>query len=64
MINKILTALDTNNDKEKHAVMVQLIDWSKAFDRQDATLGLDNFVKYGVRPTLISVLKSFLRIGQ
>ena len=34
MVNKILTILDTNNEGEKYAVLAQLIDWSKAFDRQ------------------------------
>ena len=34
MINKILTALDKNSSSESMAVLVELIDWSQAFDRQ------------------------------
>ena len=59
MINRILTMLDTNNKDEKYAIVAQLIDWSKAFDRQDPRLGIEAFIRNGVRPTLISVLISF-----
>ena len=61
MVNKILTILDTNNEKEKYAVLAQLIDWSKAFDRQDPTLGIKSFIKNGVRPTLIPLLISYFQ---
>ena len=59
--NKILTILDTNNDFEKNAVLAQLVDWSKAFDRQDPKLGVQCFNKNGVRPTLIPVLISYFQ---
>ena len=59
MINRILTMLDTNNKDEKYAIVAQLIDWSKAFDRQDPRLGIEAFIRNGVRPTLIPVLISF-----
>ena len=61
MVNKILTILDTNNDTEKYAVFAQLIDWSKAFDRQDPTLGIKAFIRNGVRPTLIPLLVSYFQ---
>ena len=61
MINKILTILDTNNDHEKYAVVAQLVDWSKAFDRQDPKIGIESFIQNGVRPTLIPVLISYLQ---
>ena len=61
MVNRILTILDSNNDHEKYAVMAQLIDWSKAFDRQDPKLGIEAFTKNGVRPSLIPVLISFFQ---
>ena len=38
LVHQILSILDTNNDNEKYAVIAQLVDWSKAFDRQDAKL--------------------------
>ena len=59
MINRILTILDVNNEKEKNAVITQLIDWNKAFDRQDPKLGIQSLIKIGIRPTLIPVLASF-----
>ena len=61
MINKILTILDTNNFKEKYAVIAQLVDWSKAFDRQDPKLGIKSFIRNGVRPTLIPILMSYFQ---
>ena len=61
MLNRILSILDTNTTKEKYAVMAHLIDWSKAFDRQDPKLGLQNFIENGVRPTLIPILMSFFQ---
>ena len=61
MVHQILTILDSNDQKEKYAVIVQLIDWSKAFDRQDPKLGVEAFIKNGVRPTLIPVLISFFQ---
>ena len=36
------------------------LDWSNAFDRQDPTLGVNKFIKLGVRPSLIPVLSSYL----
>lgn len=61
MVNKILTSLDVNSSHEKYAVVAQLIDWSKAFDRQDAKLGIEAFIRNGVRATLIPVLISFFQ---
>ena len=61
MINRILTILDRNNDEEKYAVVAQLVDWSKAFDRQDPTLGIQSFIRNGVRPSLIPVLISYFQ---
>ena len=61
MVNKILTTLDSNNQKEKLAVIAQLVDWSKAFDRQDPKLGLNAFIANCVRPTLVPILASFFQ---
>ena len=61
MINNILTILDTNNEKEKYAVVAQLVDWSMAFDRQDPKLGIESFIRNGVRPTLIPLLVSYFQ---
>ena len=61
MVNKILTILDSNNDDEKYAVLAQMVDWSKAFDRQDPKIGIESFIKNGVRSTLIPVLISYFQ---
>ena len=52
MVNQILTILDTNNEYEKYAVLAALVDWSKAFDRQEPKLGIEAFIENGVRPSL------------
>ena len=57
MIDRILTVLDTNNQQEKHAVIVQLVDWAQAFDRQCHKLGVKSFIKNGVCKSLIPLLK-------
>ena len=61
MIDQILTYLDTNNDKEADEVIVQLIDWSQAFDRQCPTLGIKSFIENGVRKSIIPVLTNYFQ---
>ena len=43
------------------AVIALLVDWNKAFDRQDPLLGIRAFIKNGVRPSLIPILASFFQ---
>ena len=59
MIHRILSALDNNSRRETFAVVANLIDWSKAFPRQCPKLGVESFIKNGVRPSLIPVITSF-----
>ena len=61
MINRILTALDNNSRKEVFAVVANFIDWSKAFPRQCPKLGVESFIKNGVRPSLIPVLVNYFQ---
>ena len=61
MVDKILTILDSNREDEKSAVLAMMVDWSKAFDRQDPKLGIQSFMKNGVRPSMIPVLISFFQ---
>ena len=61
LLNRVLTAVDTNSQKEAFAVIVQMIDWSQAFDRQSHTLGIQSFLKNGVRHSLIPILISFFQ---
>ena len=44
---------------EHTAVIATLCDWSKAFDRTDATLAIKSFQDNGVRSCLIPILISF-----
>ena len=61
MINRILTTLDSSSRKKTVAVVASLIDWSKAFPRQCPKLGVESFIRNGVRPALIPVLTSFFQ---
>ena len=61
MVDRILTILDTNNQQEKRAVIVQLVDWAQAFDRQCPKLGVKSFIKNGVRKSLIPLLISYFQ---
>ena len=61
MLNRILTAVDQNSRKEAFAVLVTMVDWSQAFDRQSHKLGIQSFIENGVRPSLIPILISFFK---
>ena len=53
MIHQILLALDNNTSQESKAVIASLYDWKSAFDKQCPKLGLESFMKNGVRPALL-----------
>ena len=61
MVDRILTILDTNNQKEAYAVIAQLVDWAQAFDRQCPRKGIESFVKNGVRRSIIPVLINYFQ---
>ena len=61
MLHQILTNLDNNSQSEAFAVIISMIDWSQAFDRQSHVLGIESFIKNGVRPSLIPVLLNFFQ---
>ena len=48
MLNRILTAVARNSQKEAFAVIVTLIDWAQAFDRQSYKLRMQSFIENGV----------------
>ena len=64
MLHKILVSVDKNSKSEAYAVLIQMIDWSQAFDRQSHTLGVKSFIRNGVRSSLIPVLISFFKNRQ
>ena len=61
MLDTIHTQLDVNNQSEAYATIIGMIDWSKAFDRQCHKLGVQSFIKNGVRRDLIPILISFFQ---
>ena len=61
MVHKILTAVDPNSQKEAFAVVLGMIDWSQAFDRQSHFLGIKSFIDNGVRPSLIPMMINFFQ---
>ena len=61
MIHTILCKLDNNSKGEILAVIANLYDWSQAFDLQCPKLGLQSFIRNGVRPALLPVLKNYFQ---
>ena len=61
LLHQVLTSLERNSQSEAFAVVMSMVDWSKAFDRQSHVLGVHSFIDNGVHPSLIPVLLSFFQ---
>ena len=61
MLHQVLLNLDSSKPSESSAVLMSMIDWSQAFDRQSHILGIQSFIDNGVRPSLIPILISFFQ---
>ena len=61
MLHEILLNLDSSSQSQSFAVIMSMIDWSKAFDYQSHILGIQSFIDNGVRPSLIPILLSFFQ---
>ena len=61
LIHRILESTDKNSQNEKVAVLATMIDWKSALSRQDHTLGVQSFIKNGVRNSLIPILISYFQ---
>ena len=61
MIHRILEALDNNSKGDTFAVIANLIDWNNAFPRQCPKLGIESFMRNGVRPALVPVLVNYFQ---
>ena len=59
MLHKILTAVDKNSQSEAFSVIIGMIDWKQAFDRQCHKLGIQSFINNGVRSSLIPILINY-----
>ena len=60
-IDRILASTDEGKKRESLAVLVTLVDWKEAFPRQCPKLGIESFIKNGVRPALIPLLINFFQ---
>ena len=60
-VDRILAALDKNSKSKSCAVLATLVDWKQAFPRQCPKLGVESFLRNGVRPALIPVLISYFQ---
>ena len=61
MLHRILLAVDKSSRRETVAVIANMIDWNNAFPRQCPKLGVESFIKNGVRPALIPVLVNYFQ---
>ena len=61
MLNKILTSIDKSSKEEAFCAILNMVDWSQAFDRQSHRLGVQSFIDNGVRPALIPILVNFFQ---
>ena len=61
MIDKILSDTDNNSKGEITAVLATLYDWKEAFPRQCPKLGVEAFIKCGVRSSLIPLIINYLQ---
>ena len=59
MVHRILSVLDNNSRRETFAIVANLIDWEDAFPKQCPKLGIESFIRNGVRPSLIPVLINY-----
>ena len=60
-MHRIVSSLDNNSKGEVNAVIATFIDWSKAYSSQCHILGIQSFIKNGVRPSLIPLLSSYFQ---
>ena len=61
MLDTIQIQLNTNNQEEAYAILMGMVDWSKAFNRQCHKLGVESFMRNGVRRDLIPLLTNFFQ---
>ena len=59
MLHRILISVEKNSKNEAFAVILEMIDWSQAFDRLSHDIGVRSFLKNGVRHSLIPILVNY-----
>ena len=61
MLHRILNYVDNNSKGEIKAVLCLFVDWKSAYSHQCHNLGMESFIRNGVRPTLIPLLKNYFQ---
>jgi hypothetical protein len=61
MMHNILSSLDNNRKGEIAAVLCCFVDWKSAFSNQCHKLGIESFIRNGVRKSLIPLLISYFQ---
>ena len=64
LMHRILTNVDRNMKGEINAVLATFVDWKSAYSRQCHKLGIESFIRNGVRPSLIPVLINYFQNRQ
>ena len=58
LVDRVLQLLDKNTHKSM--VIMNGVDWEKAFDRNDPTITAQKFCKLGLRPSLVPIIIDFM----
>ena len=61
LLHRIVTNVDKNSRGEINAVLMLFVDWKSAFSKQCHKLGIESFLRNGVRPSLIPLLISYFQ---
>ena len=60
-LHRIQSSLDNNSKGETMAALVSLLDWEEAFSKQCHILGIESFIRNGVRPALVPMLINYFQ---
>jgi len=58
LVDRVLKLLDRNT--KQSMVVMNGVDWSQAFDRNDPTINAQKFIKFGLRPSLVPIVIDFM----
>ena len=58
---KIINEILVSTEDRENAVLACFVDWKEAFPRQCHKLGMESFIKMGVRPVLLPCLLNFFQ---
>ena len=64
LMDRIVTNVDKNSKGEVNAVLALFVDWKSAYSRQCHKLGIQSFIRNGVRPSLIPLLTNYFQNRQ